>query len=367
MLLLLGGASHFFTKKGRLLFLSDYLFLQPLSFFFLTYIHTKAAKLLGFTSLLPCYSSTQKSIEYEKTVNCSPRSFMNPFLSSLSSFLSSLKPSLSPFLSSLKPSFSLLLLAPSSFIYYFSNLSLGFSSGPLPFSHFSPAPPAGIYSIPSGVLESKIFTDKGEPFFTLRTPNQVILIDKPHFIKDSHFSYLGSGTILSDGQSFKLLSWSTHSNSSPLYPSRNPSNPHNPILFKSPPLPFQSPPPPSHFPFKLNPNRGFFKFIFVSPGKTSSSNYLLPGSLTSHSSLSISQPPILSYTPFSSNSIFTNVSLSSDHSILSSTSYSPSNGFICSSHISYRFGTFFIGSRPLVLPSFSLSFSGSFIPIKCSD
>lgn len=295
---------------------------------------------------------------------------MNPLLSSLSSFLSSLKPPLSSFLSSIKPSLSLLLLAPSSLIYYFSNLSLGFSSGPLPFPHFSSAPPPGIYSISSGVLESKIYTDNGKVFFTLRLPNQVILIDKPHFINKSQFGYLGSGTILSDGQSFKLLSWSTSSNSSPLYPSRNlsrnPSKRSNPILFTSSPLPFQSPPPPSHFPFKLNPNKGFFKFIFVSPGKTSSSNYLLPGSLTSHSSLSISHPPILSYSPFPSNSIFTNVSLSPDHSILSSTSYSPSKGFVCSSRISYRFGTFFLGPHPLYLPSFPRSFYGSLIPIPCN-
>lgn len=290
---------------------------------------------------------------------------MNPLLSSLSSFLSSLKPPLSSFLSSIKPSLSLLLLAPSSLIYYLSNLSLGFSSGPLPFSHFSSAPPPGIYSISSGVLESKIYNDNGDVFFTIRLPNQVILINKPHFLDGSQFGYLGSGTILSDGQSFKLLSWSTPSNSSPLYPSRNPSNPSNPILFTSSPLPFQSPPPPSHFPFKLNPNKGFFKFIFVSPGKTSSSNYLLPGSLTSHSSLSISHPPILSYSPFPSNSIFTNVSISPDNSILSSTSYSPSKGFTCSYRISYRYGTFFLGPHPLLLPSFSLSFHGSLIPIPC--
>lgn len=312
--------------------------------------------------MLPCYSSNQKSIEYEKTVNCSPRSFMNPFLSSLSSFLSSLKPSLSSFLSTLKPSFSLLLLAPSSLIYYFSNLSLGFSSGPLPFSHFSPAPPAGIYSIPSGVLESVFSLKNGQQLFSLRLPNQVVLLENSLSINLSQFGYLGHGTILSDGQNLKLLSWST---SKKLYPSSNSPTPT--VLFKSSPIPFQSPPPPSYSPFKLNPSKGFFKFASFSQGPTSSSSYLSTGSLSSSTSISHSSSHIIRFTPLSPNSIYTNVSISPDFSISSSTSFSPSVGFFCSFHTTSRFGSLFLSHFPLFLPSSSLSLSGYFIPIPCSD
>lgn len=348
------GIALFYEKRSASFFIGLPVSSAPL-FFFLTYIHTKAAKLLSFTSLLPCYSSNQKSIEYEKlTVNCSPRSFMNPFLSSLSSFLSSLK-----------PSFSLLLLAPSSLIYYFSNLSLGFSSGPLPFSHFSPAPPSGIYSIPSGVLESVFTLKNGQQLFSLRLPNQVVLLENSRSLNLSQFGYLGHGTILSDGQTLKLLSWST---SKKLYPSSNSRTPTNPVLFKTSPIPFQSPPPPSFSPFKLNPSKGFFKFASFSQGPTSSSSYLSTGSLSSSTSLSHSSSHIIRFTPLSPNSIYTNVSISHDFSISSSTSFSPSLGFFCSFHTTTtRFGSLFLAHFPLFLPSSSLSLSGYFIPIPCSD
>lgn len=234
---------------------------------------------------------------------------------------------------------------------FIANCSLGLASGELPFPHFSSVPAPGHYTISNAIVETYFLDHDESRIFNLRLNNQLVTVTSPSAFRTKDLSRFGSGKILSDGYTLTVTEWSTsgvrayHNGSSPLK--------------------ITTPPPPRSYPLKMNPNRGFFKFIEVTENSYNLGKMFRPIDPFNKQS----SPPFPIRSLYATGSIFSNVTISNTDSVLSGTSFKPAHGFVCleSAHTNQLTGYRSYNGLPVYFDNSNTSFSGHYIFVLCKD